>query len=125
MDADYYRKGQNYELLMKKVFKCDRGKKYGAERFLLIELFENEQTKGIINNRIPYKRQFFKVKTYVQKALLKMKKKKKYIDSYSHFSPLLVKLNKANTPNDLASVVNATLSKIIKIENQLKRGGSN
>jgi hypothetical protein len=125
LEADYYLKGRNYELLMKKVFKCDRGKRYGAERSLLIELFENEQTKDIINNRTPYNRQFFKVKLYVQKALLKTKKKKKYKNSDHQFTPLLLRLEKANTPNDLASIVNATLRKIIKIENQLKRGTSN
>ncbi len=125
MDADYYRKGRNYEQLIKKVFKCDRGKRYGAERFLLIELFENEQTKGIINNRTPYNRQFFKVKTYIQRALLKTKKKKIYKNSYHHFTPLLLRLEKVNTPNDLASIVSATLRKIIKIENQLKRNTPN
>ncbi|MCF6347018.1 MAG: hypothetical protein L3J20_01800 [Flavobacteriaceae bacterium] len=121
MEADYYQKGRNYELLMKKVFKCDRGKRYGAERSLLIALFKNEQTKDLTNNRIPYKRQFFKVKLYVQKALLKTKKKKIYKNSYHQFTPLLLRLERANTPNDLSSVVNATLRKIIKIENQLKR----
>ncbi len=117
---DYYRKGRNYELLIKKVFNCKRGRKHGAERILLDVLFEKEQTKNAINKHISYGRQFFKVKLYIEKALLKLTKKKIYINSYKHFSPLLIKLRKATTPNDLSKIVNKTLSKIIAIENKLK-----
>jgi len=121
MSSDYYREGRNYELFIRKVFNCKKGKKYGADRLLLIELFEMEQTKSDMNKHIPYSRQLFKVKLYIERALLKTKKKKMYIDSFIHFSSLQVKLSNANTPDDLSKVVNASLSKIIVLENEMKR----
>jgi hypothetical protein len=120
MTNDHYRKGRNYELFIKKVFNCERGKKHGAERILLNTLFEKAQAKNAINKHISYNRQFFKVKLYIEKALLKTKKKKPYINSYKHFLPLLIKLRKATTPNDLSKIASKTLSKIIAIENKLK-----
>ncbi len=121
MTNDYYRKGRNYELFIRKAFNCKRGKKYGADRFLLIELFEKEQTKNAMNKHTPYSRQLFKVKLYIERALLKSKKKYIYINSYIHFSSLQVKLSKAKSPSDLSKIANASLSKIIVLENQLKR----
>ena len=117
---DHYRKGRNYELLVRKVFNCDIGMRFGADGSLLIELFETEKTKKVNCFRTSYNRQFFLVRFYIEKALLKLTKKKIYINSYKHFSPLLIELSKATTPNDLSKVTNKTLSKIIAIENRLK-----
>jgi len=117
---DHYRKGRNYELLIKKVFSCESGMRFGADKLLLIELFETEKTNKVNSFRTSYKRQFFLVRFYIEKALLKLTKKKIYINSYKHFSPLLIKLREATTPNDLSKIANKTLSKIIAIENKLK-----
>ncbi len=117
---DHYRKGRNYELLIKKVFNCDSGMRFGANKSLLIELFETEKTNKVSSFRTSYKRQFFLVRFYIEKALLKLAKKKIYVNSYKHFSPLLIKLREATTPNDLSKIANKALSKIIAIENKLK-----
>lgn len=121
MSNDYYRNGRNYELFIRKTFNCERGKRYGADESLMIKLFINERQKEKLKSGIPYDRQLFKVKMYIEDAFLKLKKRKKYIDSYNHFSPLFEKLREAKTPNDLTKFVNTGLSKIIELENELKR----
>ncbi len=121
MSIDYYRKGRTYELFIRKVFNCERGRKYGAERDLMINLFFNELGKEDLKPRVPYARQFYKVKKYIEYALLKLKKRKKYINSYNHFSSLFFKLRNATTVNDLMKIVNQSFAKIIELENELKR----
>ena len=118
---DYYRKGRTYELFIRKAFNYKTRKKHGADEFLMIRLFANEQNKEYEKSSIPYDRQFFKVKLNIEKALIKLSKRKKYRDSYEHFLPFCLKLRDATTPNDLVKIVSAGLSKIIEIENQLKR----
>ena len=121
MPTSYYRKGRTYEVFIKKTFNYKKRKRNGADESLMIQLFLNEQAKASKESRIPYDRQFFKVKMYVEKAIIKLEKRKKYINSYEQFSPLLTKLEKAKTANDLSKVVNAGLSKIIELENEMKR----
>ena len=121
MSIDYYRKGRTYELFIRKVFNNKSGKRYGADESLMIQLFINEQDGKEKKSRIPFNRRIFKVKMYIEKALIKLGKRKKYFDSYENFSPLLAQLHKAETPNDLSEVVNASLRKIIELENQMKR----
>jgi len=120
MELDYYRKGRTYELFIRKVFNNKSGKRYGADESLMIHLFINEQNEEGKKPYIPFNRRFFKVKIYIEKALIKLGKRKKYSNSYENFSPLLTKLDKAKTPNDLSKIVNASLSKIIELENQMK-----
>ena len=120
MTKDYHRKGRNYELFIKKVFNCRSGKRHGADQNLLIELFQNEHEKVAKRFRSSYYWQFQKVKLYIEKALHKLKKKKTYYHSYKHFSPLLLKLEKAKRPDDLSRIVEKSLTKIIHIENKLK-----
>jgi len=86
----------------------------------MIQLFINEQYEEDVKFPIPYDRQLFKVRLHIEKALLKLKKKKRYIDSYSHFSPFSIKLKKTKNANDLMKVVNASFGKIIELENKLK-----
>jgi len=121
MSIDYYRKGRTYELFIRKAFNYKIGKRYGADESLMINLFIYEIDGINRNQRIPINRQFFKVKLYIEKALIKLEKKKKYIDSYYHFSPLFIKVKKATTASDLMNIVNEGLAKIIEIENQMKR----
>jgi len=121
MSIDYYRKGRTYELFIRKVFNNKSGKRYGADESLMIQLFINKETEKDKKSRIPYNRKLFKVKMNIEKALIKLGKRKKYLDSYENFSPLLAKLHEAETPNDLSEVVNASLRKIIELENQMKR----
>lgn len=121
MEIDYYRKGRTYEIFIRKVFNCPNGKSNGAEQSLMVNLFLVDPDKNPQLHYVPYERQFFKVKLNIEKAIIKLKKRKKYVDSYEHFSPLLVKLNRASNANDLMKVVNAGLSKIIELENQMRR----
>lgn len=121
MELDYYRKGRTYELFIMKAFNCKKGKRNGADESFMIALFINEQCKTVEKPRVPYDRQLYKVKMYIEKAIIKLKKRKKYVHSYDHFAPLLNNLNRANTPNDLSKVVSASLRKVIEIENQMRR----
>jgi len=57
---------------------------------------------------------------YIEKALIKLGKRKKYYDSYENFSPLLAKLHEAETPIDLSEIVNVSLRKIIELEHEMK-----
>ena len=120
MSTDYNRKGRTYELFIRKVFNNKSGKGYGADESLMIQLFINEQEEKEKKSRIPYSRKLFKVKMNIEKALIKLGKRKKYLDSYENFSPLLVKLHEAETPNDLSEVVNASFKKIIELEHEMK-----
>ena len=121
MSKDYDRKAKNYELFIRKVYRCEKGKKYGADEQLMLKLFLYEMGTLESNQRIPIKRQYFKVKLYVEKALIKLKKRKKYVNSYEHFTPLLSKLDDATTVDDLSRIVNASLAKMIELENELRR----
>ena len=121
MSTGYYRKGRTYEIFIKKTFNYKKRKRNGADESLMIQLFLNEQAKASKEPRIPHNRQLFKVKMYIEKAIIKLEKRKKYINSYEQFSPLLAKLEKAKTANDLSKVANAGLSKIIELENEMKR----
>ena len=77
MSINYYRKGRNYELFIRKVYNCEKGKRYGADESLMINLFLNELNEGYAKQqRIPAKRQFFRVKMYIESALIKLKKRK-------------------------------------------------
>ncbi len=120
MSINYYRKGRNYELFIRKVYNCQKGKKYGADESFFIDLFLNKLQSHRINRKISPERQFFKVKLYIQKALITLRKRKKYIDSNDHFMPFLLKLQNAETTEDLMHIVNASLAKIIELENELK-----
>lgn len=122
--VNFYRKGRNYELFMCKVFNCKKGKRHGADESLMINLFLNElNTAYAKKQRIPPERQFYKVKLHIERALVKLKKRKKYIDSFEHFMPLLFKLDKATCHNDLMEIVNQSLAKMIELENKLRRSG--
>ncbi len=115
---------RNYEILMRRAFNCERTKKNGAHQLLFIELYKKEKVKQIAIFKTPYNRHFYKIRLYIEKALLKLKKRKRYRNSYEQFTPLLLKLQKANTAKDLAVIVNGSLAKIIKLENQLKRNNA-
>jgi len=124
MSISYYRKSRNYELFICKVFNCKKGKRYGADESFMMNLFLincNEEYRN--EQRVPSSRQFYKVKFYIEKALMKLKKRKKYIDSYNHFMPLLFKLDKAKCPDDLMEIVNQSFPKVIELENRLRRSG--
>jgi len=124
MLPDYYRKAKNYEVFIRKAYNCDKGKRFGADESLMLNIFLNElKIKGNKQQRIPPSRQLFKVKLYMEKALIKLKKRKKYINSYEHFTPLLLKLNKAANAEDLTKIVSQSLKKIIELDNQIIRRG--
>ncbi len=117
MNYDYDRTSRNYEILICNAFNCNKGSKNGAykqfmEKLLFLE-FEDKYS-------IVCQRQFIRVKRNIEKALCKLKRRKRYLDSQSTFMPLLVTLNNAKTANDLAIIVSKSLSKIIECENRLR-----
>jgi hypothetical protein len=119
---DYYREGRNYETLIRRAFNCKKGKKYGADQEVFIALFKLDTSKKTYGRFTIYELQFKKVKLNIEKALIKLTKRKRYYRSYDHFIPLLLKLHKASTPQHLVKIINITLLKIIKLENELKNG---
>ncbi len=117
---NYYRKSRNYELFIRKVYNCDKGKKYGADEALFMGLYLNEIQTEKVWYRIPPERQFFKVKMYIEKALITLRKRKKYVGSHDHFMPLLLRLQNAISVNDLAMIVSASIVKMIELDNKLR-----
>ena len=121
MATDYNREAKNYETLMKKAFNNWSDKKKDTNKEFFKALFVVDNTEQVYGTLTKYDRHFHKTKLAIEKALLKLKKKKKYYNSYSHFTPLLHRLHKAKTPQHLIKIINVCLSKIIRLENQLKR----
>ena len=122
MSLGFYRKGRNYELFIRKVYNCKKGKRHGADESLMVNLFLMELNQEYAKNqRIPKTRQFFKVKLYLERALAKLYKRKKYNNSFNHFMPLILELSRAKSPDDLTKIVNRGFIKIIEIENELRR----
>ena len=118
---NYYRKARNYQRFICKVYNCKKGKRFGADEAFFTGLFINELQIKEGSYRIPAQRQFFKVKMYIQKALIVLRKRKKYVNSNDHFMPLLLKLQNAVSVNDLAVIVNGAIVKMIALENKLRR----
>ena len=120
MTEDYFRKGRNYEILIRRAFNCEKGRKYGAEAGLYIELVKLELEN---NESIEYKWRFQKLKNYISKALSKLRRRKRYFNSDDEFSPIQFKLNNAHNVNDLAKITSLGLAKIIVCENRLRESG--
>ena len=120
MAIDYYREGRNYEILMKRVFNKWYNSKKDTKREFFIALFEIDKKVLSYGNLTQYNRHFLRIKLNIERALLKLTKKKKYYHSYDHFAPTLAKLREATTPKQLVKIINITLLKIIKLENSLK-----
>ena len=117
---DYYRKGRNYEIFICRAFNCNRGRKYGADRDLMIELFILElENKDSFN----YTKSLYKRKINIEKALYKLKKRKRYYNSQDEFMPLLLLLSKVKNADDLTEVSTKGLAKIIECENRLRESG--
>ena len=110
---------------MKKAFNKWYNNKKDTKREFFIALFKIDNKTLFYGNFTQYDRHFLKIKLNIERALIKLKKKKKYYNSYSHFSPLLLELQDVKNPQQLVKIINNCLSKVIKIENQLKRGVKN
>lgn len=120
MTDDYFRMGRNYEILIRRAHNCEKGRKYGADSELFIELVQLE----IEDNRsIKYCWRFQKLNNYLAKALSKLRRRKRYYNSDDEFSSILFKLNSAKDTNDLAKVASLGLAKIIECENRLRESG--
>lgn len=61
-------------MFIRKVYNYKAGKRFGADESLMINLFLNELNKSYAKKqRIPPEKQFFKVKLYIEKALIGQK----------------------------------------------------
>ena len=116
MTEDLHRKSHNYEALIRRAFNCEKGRKHGADSNLFIDLVALEQYD---RQSIQYRWKFQKLKNYVAKALFKLRKRKTYLESENHFTPILVRLNKARNMEDLAKIASSSLAKIIECERRL------
>ncbi len=117
MIEDYYRKGRNYEILIRRAFNCEKGKRHGADSELYVELIALELGN---DTSIKYKWRLQKLKNYIGYALTKLRKRKRYIGSDDEFSPIQFMLNNVRNADDLAKVASQGLSKIIECENRLR-----
>ena len=120
MTEDYFRKGRNYEILIRRAFNCEKGRKHGADSELYIELVKLE-LEDIKSMR--YRYLFQKLKKHTANALTKLKKRKRYLASNHQFSPILYRLNKAKNVDDLAKIASLGLAKVIECENRLRESG--
>lgn len=73
MAGESYANGMNYEIFIRRAFKCERGK-HGAETALLQYLLEADAGRNSLINS--YSKQFEKVKTYLIKAIDKFLSRK-------------------------------------------------
>ena len=121
MAKDYNKEARNYETLMKKSFNKWYNNKKDTKREFFLALFEIDKKKPFYGDFTVYERHFLKIKLNVERAIIKLQKKKIYYNSYSHFTPLLLKLQEVKTPQQLIKIINNCITKIIKIENKLKR----
>ena len=117
MIEDYYRKGRNYEILIRRAFNCEKGRRHGADSELYVGLIAMELDN---NKSIEYKWRFQKLKNYLSHALTKLRKRKRYIGSDDEFSPIQFMLNNVRNADDLAKIASQGLAKIIECENSLR-----
>lgn len=118
MTKDYLRKGRNFEILIRRAYNCERGRKYGADAALYLELVKLELED---NESIKYKWRFQKLKNYINKALSKLRKRKRYHESDNIFSPIQLELIKAKNVDDLAKIASLGLAKVIECENRSRK----
>ncbi len=116
MTDELYRKSRNYETLIKRAFNCEKGRKHGADSNLFMDLVALEQCD---RHSIKYRWKFQKMKNYLAKALFKLRKRKRYLESDNEFSPILIRLNQARNVEDLAKIASSSLAKIIECERRL------
>lgn len=110
-------RGRNYEILIRRAHNCERGKKFGAHSSVIEELLELERAN---TSAIRYRRKYFRAKLNIEKALYKLKKRKKYYNSQDEFMPLLLKLDKVKSIHELIDVSNKALAKVIECENRVR-----
>lgn len=60
----------------------------------------------------------------MQKALIKLKKRRKYKNSHHEFSPFIAQLYEADSLEEITKIANSALAKIIEIENEMKWGNN-
>ena len=120
MTEDLHRKSHNYEALIRRAFNCEKGRKHGADSNLFVDLVELELYD---RQSIKYRWKFQKMKNYLAKALFKLRKRKRYLESDNEFSPILIRLNQARNVEDLAKIASSSLAKIIECERRLLKRG--
>ena len=120
MAIDYYREARNYETLMRRAFNKWYNNKKDTKKEFFSALFKIDKKILSYGNFTQYNRHFLKIKLNIERALLKLTKKKKYHHSYDHFVPILEKLRAAKTPEHLVKIINITLLEITRSENSLK-----
>lgn len=120
MESDDSIKGRNYEILIQRAFNCKKGKRHGADGELLLNLLHLEKNS---NDSLLYKRRFNKLKTNIERALYRLKKRKRYFNSHEEFMPLFIILDKAKCADHLTIICNKALAKMIECENRLRESG--
>jgi hypothetical protein len=114
MSVDEYKKAFSYEMLIRNVYECPRGMKNGADLCFMQNAMTMERGKSFAKNLGPFKKQFEVVKNYLQKALIKLSKTRKYNKSLSFFEQHLNNLSYVNTTSDLMEIVDTTLDELNK-----------
>lgn len=110
-----------YEIFIRKTFREQQAKRYESGTKIIHQLLAIHETNSCINQRVPCDRKLFKIKLNVQKALIKLKKKKGYKNSHDQFTHFIVRLQDATTLDEIIRIINKAMSKVIEIENEMKR----
>lgn len=117
---EYEQKGIRYEYFIRKVFKCQRTNRRGADRKFIIRVYLNETSEFDTKPKIRKQYEFNKVHSYVYAAVAKCARKKTFLRSEHQFKEEIVKLANATTPDDLMEIVSVMLKKISVLENEYK-----
>ena len=117
---EYEQKGILYEYFIRKVFKCQRTNRRGADRKFMIRVYLNETDEFDSKPKIRKQYEFNRVHSYVHAAISKCARKKTFLRSEHQFDEIRVKMGNSTTPDDLMEVVSLMLKKISVLEKEYK-----
>lgn len=102
MAGESYANGMNYEIFIRRAFKCERGK-HGAETALLQSLLEADAGRN--NLMTPYTKQFEKVKTHLMKSIDKFLSRKPTENEYNGLVQMRNQVMNAHSASALIHVI--------------------
>lgn len=102
MAGESYANGMNYEIFIRRAFKCERGK-HGAETALFQYLLEADAGRNSLTGS--YSKQFEKVKAYLVKAIDKFLSRKPTEQELNGLLLLKQQVTNAYSASDLVGVI--------------------
>lgn len=104
-----------YEHFIRKVFNCDVNK-HGAHLSTMQNVMFMEEGRSYSKHLGSLDKQFAKVRTYIDRAILKLIKDSNNEDEKSFYEGLLLELEDSTNTRDLMNVVELAFNKLISGE---------